>query len=163
MEKEIPEYCQKPVLILGCGNVMLGDEGFGPAVIKHLEKGHAVPKNVFVVNARAQARPLLFNITLSPKKPERIILIGAFASGKTPGEIFEADITGISHMIADDYSLHQIPTQDILKDLRDNHKIEIIVLACQVGKTTSEMTSTLSAEVEAAIPHICEILLKKIS
>ena len=28
-EDATPDYCSKPVLILGCGNLLFGDDGFG--------------------------------------------------------------------------------------------------------------------------------------
>ena len=35
----IPDFCRKPVLIIGCGNILFGDDGFGCAVADYLQ-GH---------------------------------------------------------------------------------------------------------------------------
>jgi len=44
----VPECYQKSTLILGCGNTLFGDDGFGPAVIHFLEKHFKVPKDVSI-------------------------------------------------------------------------------------------------------------------
>ncbi len=31
---------QKKILVFGCGNPLMGDDGFGPAVIEHITKTH---------------------------------------------------------------------------------------------------------------------------
>jgi len=33
---ELPDYCTAGVLVLGCGNPLMGDDGFGPAVAERL-------------------------------------------------------------------------------------------------------------------------------
>jgi coenzyme F420 hydrogenase subunit delta len=35
---ELPQYCTAGVLVLGCGNPLVGDDGFGPAVAERLLK-----------------------------------------------------------------------------------------------------------------------------
>ena len=43
---ELPDFCRKPTLILGCGNVLFGDDGFGCALVEALEARGAVPDDV---------------------------------------------------------------------------------------------------------------------
>lgn len=33
----VPKCYKKSVLVLGCGNILFGDDGFGPAVVEHLQ------------------------------------------------------------------------------------------------------------------------------
>ncbi len=44
-------YWNKEILILGCGNVLFGDDGFGPAVAEHLLKNFEIPSKACVINA----------------------------------------------------------------------------------------------------------------
>ena len=32
----------KNILIFGCGNILFGDDGFGAAVVKHLQENYAM-------------------------------------------------------------------------------------------------------------------------
>ena len=43
----IEDILKKPILILGCGNILFGDDGFGPAVIEHLEAYALIARNRF--------------------------------------------------------------------------------------------------------------------
>ncbi len=71
----VPECYQKSTLILGCGNTLFGDDGFGPAVIDYLEKHCRLPEDVSILDVGTGAREILFTIALAEKKPKRIIVI----------------------------------------------------------------------------------------
>ncbi len=42
---------QKKILVFGCGNPLLGDDGFGPAVIEHIMKIHTQAEDVGFLDA----------------------------------------------------------------------------------------------------------------
>ena len=42
---DLPEHLEKPILIFGCGNVLFGDDGFGPAVTDALMANYDIPDN----------------------------------------------------------------------------------------------------------------------
>ena len=67
---DMPEYRSKKILIFGCGNILLGDDGFGPAVIEELEKNYQIPEHVFIIDAGSSIREFLFNIALDEVKPD---------------------------------------------------------------------------------------------
>src|SRR4030066_2411185 len=90
--QDIPD---KKILILGCGNILFGDDGFGPLVAEELQKNYNLPENVGVINAGSSVRNILFDIALSEKKPDKIIIVDAIDAAKTPGEIFELPINEI--------------------------------------------------------------------
>jgi len=60
MQNNIFDYCVKPVLILGCGNILFGDDGFGPKVVEYLEQNYPIPENAEVINAGCSVRNILF-------------------------------------------------------------------------------------------------------
>jgi len=51
----LPDFCRKPTLVLGIGNLLFGDDGFGCAVVEYVEKHYAVPESVYSMPARACA------------------------------------------------------------------------------------------------------------
>lgn len=154
--KNIPYYCQCKILILGCGNILFGDDGFGPQVADELTNNYNLPEDVEVINAGSSVRNILFDITLSEEKPEKIIIVDAIDAGKTPGEIFEIPIDEIPENKIDDFSMHQIPTSNLLKELKDICKIDIVILACQVETIPEEVTGRISKSVSEAIPRACK-------
>lgn len=158
--EDIPEYYKKPILVLGCGNVLFGDDGFGPLVIEHLEKNYGIPENVAVLNAGTGVRNILFDIILSEEKPKKIIIVDSVDVGKSPGEIFELSIDDIPRNKIDDFSMHQLPTSNLLRDLQNFCKVEISIIACQVENIPEVVSPGLSESLVNSIPKTCEMILK---
>ena len=78
------------VLIFGCGNVLMGDDGFGPAVIKRLNSHHDLPADAHAEDVGTSVRDILFNLTLLDKRPEHIVVVDATDKpGRSPAEVFE--------------------------------------------------------------------------
>ena len=152
----IPDIPGKNVLVFGCGNILLSDDGFGPRVAEELLKNYHLPGNVGVINAGTSVRNMLFDIALSEKKPEKIIIIDAIDAGKTPGEIFELPIDEIPEKKIDDFSMHQLPTSNLLKELKDLCKVDVIIIACQVENIPTEVSTTISKKLIDAIPEACK-------
>ncbi|MFZ0006260.1 MAG: hydrogenase maturation protease, partial [Methanoregula sp.] len=53
------------IVIVGCGNPLFGDDGFGPAVIEEMEK-LTLPDNVTIQDGGAGAPHFIFNF-LNPE------------------------------------------------------------------------------------------------
>ncbi|MFY9942899.1 MAG: hydrogenase maturation protease, partial [Desulfobacterales bacterium] len=84
-------------LVFGCGNPLLGDDGFGPQVIERLTADHALPPWVGALDVGTAIRDILFDLLLVPQKPERLIVVDAMDhTGRPAGEILEISVDGIS-------------------------------------------------------------------
>ncbi len=166
-EVEVPSYISAKVLILGCGNVLFGDDGFGPEVAKCLEKiietdNSLEPDSYVIMNVGTSVRKILFNITLSELKPHKIIIIDAVDKGRKPGEIFEISVDEVPKIKIDDFSIHQLPTSNLLKELKDLCNVDITVLACQVEYIPEEIEQGLSKTLQASVPKMCELVMQKL-
>lgn len=155
----LPEFCLKPILILGCGNILYGDDGFGPAVIEYLQKHCKVPEHICLVDAGTGARKILFTLALSEKRPEEIIVIDSVDKGKKAGEIFEISVGEVPLEKMDDFSMHQAPTSNLLKEIKEKCNVKVRVLVCQVAHVPEEMSLGLSEPLKKAVP----LLSSKIS
>ncbi|MHB1377684.1 MAG: hydrogenase maturation protease [Candidatus Humimicrobiaceae bacterium] len=162
MQNNIPDYCVKPVLILGCGNVLFGDDGFGPKVVEYLKQNYCIPENVEVINAGCSVRNILFDIILSSNKPEKIIIIDAADMGRVPGEFFEVSIEDIPENKIDDFSMHQLPTSNLLKELKCICNVFVKVCVCQPESIPENVTIGLSKKLNDLIPEICKLLIREI-
>jgi coenzyme F420 hydrogenase subunit delta len=152
-EDAAPDYCVKPVLILGCGNILFGDDGFGCALAELLEAHPERPETACVLDAGTGVRKLLFTICLSPVRPRRILILDAIDLGRMPGEWFEIDPADIPAVKLDDFSLHQIPTSNLLRELQQHTNVEVRVLACQTGALPGEVLPGLSEPLRRALPE----------
>ena len=160
--KNMTDYWNKEILILGCGNILFGDDGFGPEVVEYLQNNYNIPANVSVINAGLSVRNILFTITLSDKRPKKVILIDALDIGRQPGEIFELDISEIPDIKIDDFSMHQLPTSNLLKELKNICGVDVRVISSQVENIPDEVLPGLSTRIRSSIPAVCEKILSNI-
>jgi len=152
----MPEYCRKPVLIIGCGNLLFGDDGFGCELAEYLQTHCSPPEHVCLADAGTGVRRLLFTLCLSPVRPRRILILDAIDAGRQPGEWFEIDPSEIPVAKLDDFSMHQIPTSNLLRELSEQTGVEVRVLACQTGPLPVELYQGLSEPVQRAIRPAAE-------
>ncbi len=158
---QLPIYCRKEILIAGCGNMLFGDDGFGPEVIDYLASHYDIPDNICLLDVGTGIRKILFTISLSEPRPRVIVIIDAVDKGRKPGEIFEIALDEIPQEKIDDFSMHQVPSSNLLKELQDFCSIQIRILACQIRAIPEEMQSGLSAEVEKAVALMAEKIVKE--
>ena len=61
------------IVIVGCGNPLFGDDGFGPAVIEEMKK-LTLPDNVTIQDGGAGAPHFIFNF-LNPDVTKKLIVV----------------------------------------------------------------------------------------
>jgi len=162
-EVGIGEMYGKPVLVFGCGNTLFGDDGFGPAVIEHLLEHYRLPKDVVSMDVGTGIRNILFDLLLFPSKPVCIFVVDAVClPSRTAGEIFELEIDQIPALKVHDFSLHQFPSVNLLRELQESAGVKVRILAVQAGSIPEEVGPGMSSEVTAAVPTACTWLLEQI-
>lgn len=160
-QSNLPEFCRARTLVLGCGNVLFGDDGFGCALVEYVNSHHVVPEDVCLLDAGTGVRKLLFTLSLSPVRPARLLIVDALDVGGTPGELFETDPAEIPAIKLDDFSMHQIPTSNLLRELQETCGVEVRILACQTGPLPEEIRPGLSPPLQAAVPRAVQWLMKE--
>ena len=156
---DLPDFCCKPVLVLGVGNTLFGDDGFGCAVIDYVEAHYQMPEGVCLLDVGTGVRKLLFTLCLSPVRPQKLVIVDAIDVGRTPGELFEIDPADIPPAKLDDFSLHQLPTSNLLRELQETCGVQVRVLACQTGPLPEEIYEGMSDAVAAAVPEAAKRLV----
>jgi hydrogenase maturation protease len=144
---------QKP-LILGVGNLLMGDEGVGVTAIRHLEaKGFA--ENAELVDGGTSG----FHLLGLFRDRQHIILIDAATDSKPVGTV-----SFIRPRYASDFpttlTAHDIGLKDLLESaalLGDLPEVDLITIS--IGDL-GLMTMELSPEVAAALPQI-ETLVRR--
>ncbi len=160
----ILDFVKKPILILGCGNILFGDDGFGPAVIEHLETHHSLPENVLAVDIGTGIKEFLFDLIMAPVKPERIFILDAISqSERKAGELFEIRLERFRDGKGGDRLFHQFPSLDQLQQLGGLTGVDIRILAVQTKEIPDSVRTGLSPEVQEAVPRAGEWLIKEIN
>ena len=148
---DLPQYCDCQTLVLGCGNVLLGDDGFGPAVIEYLSSSDGLPEGVCLVDAGTGARRILATLAAAESRPERVFLVDCVDRGGVPGE--DAEMNCDEAMPARKLPLHLTITPDLISELREQG-IEVRLFVCQGSRLPDEVSPGLSAEMSRAVPRM---------
>lgn len=159
----IHDLFSKPLIVFGCGNTLVGDDGFGPRVIEHLLERYPLPDSVAAVDAGTSIGGILLDYLLSKDKPAHIFIVDAISrSGRSPGELFELRTEDIPDNKVSNFSLHQFPSVNLLRELEDEAGVGVHILAVQVKEVPEIYSEGLSPEVQAAIPGACAWLVQEI-
>jgi len=148
------------IIILGCGNILFGDDGFGSSVAERLQNCTLLPKNVSVINAGTSVRGILFDMVINEKRPRKIIVLDAIDANRRPGEIFRIDLDEIPKNKVDDFTVHGMPTSNLLRELRDYCDVEVIVIVGQVAHIPEMVKPGLSDVLTRSVPVAVEEVLK---
>lgn len=155
----IEELINSRVLILGCGNTLFGDDGFGPEVIQALEREPDLPQGVRAFDVGTSVSDLLFDLALAPEKPEMIILVDAvYLPKQSSGQLVWLPLTRIPQCKKADFSMHQFPSIDLLQELALQAGVDVRVLAVQAGCIPDRVQPGLTPEVRAAVPAACQMV-----
>lgn len=150
-------------LVFGCGNPLFGDDGFGPEVVSRLEQHPELPDHVACLDVGTSIRDFLFDILLSARKPRQIIIVDAAQQpGRAPGEVFEISIDAMNPKKTSDFSLHQFPTTNMLKELKTIADMDIRVLVGQIDTIPDAVAPGLTPAVASAVPQASNLILEMI-
>lgn len=155
------EWAGTSIWVLGCGNPLFGDDGFGPAVAEYLRSTHKVPDKALVLNVGTAVRNMLFDLALREKKPKRIVVVDAVDCGYKPGEVFELSLDDLPDKKIGDFSIHQLPSSNLLRELKELCQIEIVVIVCQISHIPEMVEPGLSEPVRDAVIPTGELILEK--
>ena len=102
------------VLVLGLGNVLLGDDGLGAAAVARLERNYRVPAGVHLEDGGTLGLSLLGLLA----EAQHVILVDAVAAESPPGTLIRLDGVDVSDAVRDRLSPHQIGVADLLEAAR---------------------------------------------
>lgn len=146
-------------LILGCGNILRGDDGFGPKVVDYIIKEHLVNgEEVEVLDVGLGISQVLLNILSEEEKPSKIVLIDAMYQKDAIGKIKVLNIQDIPELKGASLS-HSFPNKEMLNQL-EKMSVKIYIVACIVGYLPNEVSIRMSKEVEESIPKAAALAVK---
>ena len=140
------------VTILGVGNVILRDEGFGVRVAEYLDAHHDFPASVQVIDGGRLGIELTQYVTGTKK----LLVIDSINGGQAPGTRFHFHNDDIMAHFQDKLSAHEVGIQDVLALLTvTGRKIpEVVVLGAQPYDL--EAGVELSPEMKKLLPLIAQ-------
>jgi coenzyme F420 hydrogenase subunit delta len=149
-------------LVVGCGQILFKDDGFGPNVIKALEDHFAdkdMPEDTMFIDAGMSSVYYIF--TLPDEKWKKIIVADIVEFDAEPGtvKIFSPFDIQIKEKYQD---AHASSVSEPLQDLA-NKGIEVIIVGCKPAEiSTPDVEMGLTKPVQEAIPKAIDLILKEI-
>jgi hydrogenase maturation protease len=132
------------ILVAGVGNVLRGDDGFGPAVTARLD---GLPEGVEVIETGIGGVALLQELMAGC---DGLVLIDAVDRGAVPGTVFveEPEIGDAVHVP----DVHLANPERVLSMAKGMGALpdRLLIVGCQAGET-DELGERLSPSVERAV------------
>lgn len=114
------------ITVLGIGNIILSDEGFGVRVVEFLKKNYEFPQNVQLIDGGTLGVELTHFIIGTQK----LLIIDSIDGGVEGGKFFHLHDDEILNHFTQKISAHEIGIQDILTMLevtgKKIHAVELI-------------------------------------
>ena len=137
-----------PVTVLGIGNIILRDEGFGVRAMEYLNEHFRFPPEVQLLDGGTLGPELLHFITGT----EKLLILDAVAGDAPAGTVYRFENDAVMAHFQEKMSSHEIGIQDVLAWLTVTGRSipNVVVLGMQPYELTAGLT--LSPEMAAALP-----------
>ena len=149
---------QITVTVLGVGNILLQDEGFGVRVIEEMTRRFSFPPYVQVLDGGTLGMELLRFLDGT----EKLILVDAIAGGKPPGTLYQFYNDEVTAYFKEKVSAHELGIQDVLAVLEvlEQPISEMVVLGVQPESLaiSLDLTDTVASQVDETIRLISKQL-----
>lgn len=150
---------EKKILILGVGNILLSDEGFGVRAMEYLRENYLWPENVSLVDGGTRGLLLMAELM---ECDLAIILDIALGNG-APGSVYLLENEALGESLSFGQSMHEASLDDILIscDLA-GHRPETLIFALEPFDYQSPKAE-LSPEAGEALPEFCSKVVKALA
>lgn len=149
---------EKRILILGIGNILLADEGFGPAAIELLQKNYAWPDNVSLVDGATRGLMLMTELM----ECDLAIVIDIALLGGQPGTFYLLEGKDLERSFRSNASMHQTGLADILLNCElIGQRPEAVIFAMEPFDCQTQQP-WLSSGAKMKLPEFCERFAREI-
>ena len=146
----------KEITVLGIGNTILSDEGFGVKVVEHLKKNYDFPENVALIDGGTLGVELQHFIVGTKK----LLIIDSIDGGVEAGKIFHLRGDEILKHFTQKISAHEIGIQDILTMLEITDKKIPVVDLIGAQPYSLDAGTELTPEMKKLVPIFAEKALE---
>jgi len=139
-----------PLLVLGLGNVLLGDDGVGAAAVARLEDDYEAPAGARVLDGGTLGLSLLPFV----EDAEIVILVDAVRTGAAPGAFVRLEGDAVRSAAAARLSPHQLGVADVLDGARLHARYPSQVVLLGLEPKSIVLSFGLSEPVARGLPGL---------
>lgn len=148
----------KAVTVLGVGNILWQDEGFGVRVIETLQRRYRFPEHVQVLDGGTLGMDLLPYLTGT----RRLLIVDAIDGGGAPGTLYRLAGDEVDAYFQEKLSVHELGVKDVLAALSVIGEPMEAVVVMGVQPASLEMSLDLSPCTSAMLDETVEAVLKEL-
>ncbi len=147
------------ILVLGLGNTIMTDDGFGVTVVNTLSSRYRFQGAVTLIDGGTLGLDLLPHL----ENIDSLLIVDALDMRDEPGKTFRLEGEEVPRAFASKLSVHQMGLQDLLavSELQGHVPKKLIVWGVQ--PECIEMGTSLTATVAAAVEPVAANVLKELS
>ncbi len=147
------------VTILGLGNILLQDEGFGVHFTRWFGERYSLPDNVQIIDGGTLGFVLLDTVTSC----ERMLVIDCLKVDDDPGSIYRFNRQEMELKLPDPTSAHEVEFFDVLCSAELMDQLPEITFLCITPASYGEMILEMSPIMHERYPKMEELLLKELA
>ncbi|HEY7513293.1 MAG TPA: hydrogenase maturation protease [Vicinamibacteria bacterium] len=141
-----------PLLVLGLGNVLCGDDGLGAVAVHLLVRQYRAPEGVFVLDGGTLGLSLLPYL----EDAQDAILVDAIRDDGPPGTLVRLEGDDVAPALASRLSVHQVGVADLLDGARWRGRCPSRLILLGLVPQSLELAYARSPDVEAALPGLVD-------
>jgi hydrogenase maturation protease len=147
------------ILILGIGNILFRDEGFGVRVIERLQDLYVFSDNVSIIDGGVLGMNLLGILA----ETDHLIVIDAVRNKSRPGTFIRLEGEEIPARIRAKNSLHQVDFLEALTLCRVFDKVPQTVILGVEPQDIETLSDELTPLIQSTIDPMIEMILQEIA
>jgi hydrogenase maturation protease len=146
------------ILVLGLGNSIMTDDGFGVRAVNTLSSRYHFQGEVTLVDGGTLGLDLLPYL----EGVESLLIIDALNMRKEPGRIFRLEGEEVPRAFASKLSVHQMGLQDLLAVAELQGHVPSRLVVWGVQPESIEMGTVLTKAVESAVEPVVQNVLEEL-
>jgi hydrogenase maturation protease len=150
---------KKQVTVLGVGNILLSDEGFGVKVVLKIMQNYQFPENVRLVDGNILGLNLLGVISST----DYLIVVDAIKNNGKPGTIYRIDAEDIPKRIRAKNSLHQVDFLEALTLCQALDHVPKSVIFGVEPKDIETVQDKLTPETKSKLNIVIDMVLAELT
>lgn len=145
-----------PILIVGIGNLLLKDDGFGIHAVRRIyELG--VPEGVEVMDGGTSGLDLLTPFS----RAKKVIVIDAVKGGGEPATVYRFSTDDVVFERMPVTSMHQLNLHEVIALARQTGNMPDEMIVYGIEPKAIELDLELSPELAAKLDKVCELVIQE--
>ena len=147
------------ITILGLGNILLQDEGFGVHFVRWFENNYRVPENVRIVEGGTLGYGLLDTVCSC----DRLLVIDVIKANEEPGSVYRFTKEEVDAHMLEPTSAHEVSFHDVLCKAELIDELPEVIFICIVPYKYKDMGLELTPSIRKKFSAVARLLLRELS